>query len=45
MAIIWAIQILLNLVWSRTFSRGPLESLWRKLTYFESITPQTNQAQ
>ncbi len=44
-AIIWAIQILLNLVWSRTFSRGPLESLWRKLTYFESITPQTNQAQ
>jgi uncharacterized protein len=30
---IYLFQLLLNVVWFRFFSRGPLESLWRRLSY------------
>ena len=43
-AIIWATQIALTLAWSRTFSKGPLEWLWRELTYFSKLTQQNNRA-
>ncbi|HCQ15867.1 MAG TPA: DUF418 domain-containing protein, partial [Cryomorphaceae bacterium] len=32
-AIIWAVQLVLSWLWLRKFQQGPLEWLWRKLTY------------
>lgn len=31
--VIWIIQILLSSLWLKKYERGPLESLWRRLTY------------
>ena len=31
--IIWVIQLIISSLWLSKFNRGPLESLWRKLTY------------
>ena len=31
--IIWVIQVLLSWLWVRRFKQGPIEWLWRKLTY------------
>ncbi len=31
--IIWAIQLTFSWLWMRTHKQGPLESIWRKLTY------------
>ncbi len=33
--VIWALQLIVSTLWFRFFRMGPLESLWRSLTYWE----------
>jgi uncharacterized protein len=33
--VIWALQLIVSTLWFRFFRMGPLESLWRSLTYWK----------
>jgi uncharacterized protein len=35
MLVIWIVQLIVSTVWFRFFRMGPLESLWRSLTYWK----------
>ncbi|WMS86381.1 DUF418 domain-containing protein [Pleionea litopenaei] len=36
---IWLVIVIFSVIWLRTFTQGPLELLWRKLTYGVSSKP------
>jgi uncharacterized protein len=36
LAVFFIIQVPLSMLWLRRFERGPMEALWRKLTYWHA---------